>query len=207
MIVSTADRGLADGAVADDQFALAAAEREQRVDDEHAGLHRLGDQIAVDDRRRRRSIGSCPLRRRSAPPSSGRPSGSTTGRAGRPTGMRTTRPCRAPYRPPRRLGIVKQHAADQIPFECLTKPNWPPGSGQVHRAARQVGLPHARSRRQWREHARIAQGSVQTRQCAPCLSRRAASFRYCREWLSSKSGSQAQIFDDSVEILVKAVVQ
>ena len=28
------DRGLADGAVADDQFALAAAEREQRIDDQ-----------------------------------------------------------------------------------------------------------------------------------------------------------------------------
>ena len=47
------DRGLADGAVADDQFALAAPEREQRVDDDQAGLHRLGHQIAVDDLRRR----------------------------------------------------------------------------------------------------------------------------------------------------------
>ena len=53
MIVSMRDRGLADGAIADDQFALAAAEREQRIDDEEPGLHRLGDQIAVDDRRRR----------------------------------------------------------------------------------------------------------------------------------------------------------
>ena len=41
MIVSIADRGLADGAVADDQFALAAAEGEQRVDDDQPGLHRL----------------------------------------------------------------------------------------------------------------------------------------------------------------------
>ena len=47
------DRGLADGAVADDQFALAAPEREQGVDDDQAGLHRLGHQVAVDDRRRR----------------------------------------------------------------------------------------------------------------------------------------------------------
>ena len=47
------ERGLAGGAVADDQLALAAAEGEQRVDDEQAGLHRLGHEIAVDDRRRR----------------------------------------------------------------------------------------------------------------------------------------------------------
>src|SRR5208283_1989305 len=47
------DRGLADRTVADDQFTLAAAEREQRVDDDKTGLHRLGHEIAVDDRRRR----------------------------------------------------------------------------------------------------------------------------------------------------------
>ncbi len=47
------DRGLADRAIADDEFALAAAEREQRVDDDEAGLHRLGHQIAFEDSRRR----------------------------------------------------------------------------------------------------------------------------------------------------------
>ena len=47
------ERGLADRPVADDQFALAAAEREHRIDDEHAGLHRLVDEIALDDCRRR----------------------------------------------------------------------------------------------------------------------------------------------------------
>ena len=36
------DRGLADGAVADDELALAAAEREQRIDDDETGLDRLG---------------------------------------------------------------------------------------------------------------------------------------------------------------------
>ena len=47
------DRGLADGPVADDELALAAAEREQRIDDDETGLNRLGHEIAVDDRRRR----------------------------------------------------------------------------------------------------------------------------------------------------------
>ena len=47
------DRRLAGGAVADDELALAAAEREQGVDHEHAGRHRLLDERAVDDRGRR----------------------------------------------------------------------------------------------------------------------------------------------------------
>jgi hypothetical protein len=38
--------------VADDEFALAASEREQGVDHDQAGLHRLDDQIPIDDRRR-----------------------------------------------------------------------------------------------------------------------------------------------------------
>ena len=56
------DRGLADGAVADDEFALAAAECEQRVDDDETGLNRLGHEIAVDDRRRRTLDGLQPVR-------------------------------------------------------------------------------------------------------------------------------------------------
>ena len=47
------DRGLAGRAIADDQLALAAAECEQRIDDQDAGLHRLGDRVALDDGRRR----------------------------------------------------------------------------------------------------------------------------------------------------------
>ena len=47
------NRGLADGAIADDEFALAAAEREQRIDYDEPGLDRLRHQIPVDDRRRR----------------------------------------------------------------------------------------------------------------------------------------------------------
>ena len=48
-----ADRRLAGGAVADDQLALAAPDREQGVDHQNARLHRLGDEIALDDRGRR----------------------------------------------------------------------------------------------------------------------------------------------------------
>ena len=47
------DRGLADGAVADDQLALATAERKQRVDHQDAGLHRFRHKRAVDDIGRR----------------------------------------------------------------------------------------------------------------------------------------------------------
>ena len=47
------DRGLAGAAVADDQFALAAAERDHRVDDEKPGRQRARHQCPVDDRRRR----------------------------------------------------------------------------------------------------------------------------------------------------------
>ncbi len=43
------DRGLADLAVADDQLALAAADRDHRVDRLEAGLHRLGDRLALHD--------------------------------------------------------------------------------------------------------------------------------------------------------------
>ncbi len=47
------DRGLAGAAIADHQLALPATERDHGVDDEHAGVERLGHQIPVDDRRRR----------------------------------------------------------------------------------------------------------------------------------------------------------
>src|SRR4030088_3062328 len=43
------DRGLAGLAVADDQFALAAADRDQRIDGLEAGRHRLVDRFARDD--------------------------------------------------------------------------------------------------------------------------------------------------------------
>ena len=44
-----ADRRLAGGAVADDQLALAAADRDHRVDRHDAGLHRLADRAPPDD--------------------------------------------------------------------------------------------------------------------------------------------------------------
>ena len=43
------DRGLARLAVADDQLALAAADRDHRVDRLQAGQHRLGHRLALDD--------------------------------------------------------------------------------------------------------------------------------------------------------------
>ena len=46
------DRGLAGLAVADDQLALAAADRDHRVDRLQAGLHRLLDALALDHARR-----------------------------------------------------------------------------------------------------------------------------------------------------------
>src|SRR3546814_230987 len=46
------DRGLAGLAIADDQFALATADGDERVDRLEAGLHRLMDRLARDDARR-----------------------------------------------------------------------------------------------------------------------------------------------------------
>ena len=43
------DGGLADLAVADDEFALAAADGDHRVDALHAHLHGLADGLARDD--------------------------------------------------------------------------------------------------------------------------------------------------------------
>ena len=47
------NRGFADGAVADDQFALAAPERKHSINDQQPGLYRLADEIAIDDGGRR----------------------------------------------------------------------------------------------------------------------------------------------------------
>ncbi len=44
-----ADRGFSGGSIADDQLALPASDREQCVDYENAGIHRLGHEIALDD--------------------------------------------------------------------------------------------------------------------------------------------------------------
>ena len=49
MIVSIAIVDLAGRAVADDQLALAAADRDHRVDRHDAGLHRLANALAFDD--------------------------------------------------------------------------------------------------------------------------------------------------------------
>src|ERR1700730_8843582 len=45
------DRRLADGTIADDEFALAAAEREQGIDDDETGLNWLDHEIPIDNRR------------------------------------------------------------------------------------------------------------------------------------------------------------
>ena len=94
MIASMAMRRLADRAIADDQLALAAPQREQRVDDEQPGLHRLGDQIAVEDRRRRPLDRLVRVGARSA--RCRRAAGRADRRRGRaapgPTGTRTTSP-------------------------------------------------------------------------------------------------------------------
>ncbi len=43
------DRGLAGGAVTDNEFALTPAKGEQGIDDDEAGLDGLGHEIAIDD--------------------------------------------------------------------------------------------------------------------------------------------------------------
>ena len=97
------DRGLADGPVADDELALAAAEREQRIDHHETGLHRLGHEIAVDDRRCRaldrfvRLGGNRPLAvERATQRIDDAPEQGLARRA-----RARHRPCRGPCRPPR----------------------------------------------------------------------------------------------------------
>ena len=72
------DRRLAGLAVADDQLALAAADRDHRVDRLQAGLHRLGDRLALDDAGRL-ELGRARLGRSRCRPCrrAGWPSGST----------------------------------------------------------------------------------------------------------------------------------
>ena len=121
MMQSTAMRGLADGAVADDQFALAAA-RGRTCESMHqqAGLHRLGDEIALDDGRRRPldrlvGLGRDRRRRRRA----GGPADRRCGRAGRARPARARlRRCRARCRRPRHPRcVVEQDAADRVAIE------------------------------------------------------------------------------------------
>ena len=89
------DRRLAGAAVADDQLALALADRDQRVDRADTGLQRLLDRLALDDARRGvldRAIflgrRSGPCRRPAAPsglttrPSSASPTGTDDDAAG-----------------------------------------------------------------------------------------------------------------------------
>ena len=60
------DRSLAGLAVADDQLALAAADRDQGVDRLEAGQHRLVHRLARDDARRL-DVDQAPLGRRDRP--------------------------------------------------------------------------------------------------------------------------------------------
>ena len=87
------DGGLAGLAVADDQLALAAADRDHRVDGLDAGLERLVDGLALDDARRLDSIGAVAAVSIGPLPSIGWPSGLTTRpRSASPTGTCTIRP-------------------------------------------------------------------------------------------------------------------
>src|ERR1700754_2698248 len=84
------DRRLAGLAVADDQLALAAADRDHRVDRLEAGLHRLrGPPGALNSAGRVSLVMTSPL------PSSGLPSGSTMRpRRASPTGISSSLPVR-----------------------------------------------------------------------------------------------------------------
>ena len=67
MIVSIAIGGLAGLAVADDQLALPAADRDHRVDRLDARLHRLLDRLAREDARRLHLDAAAVLASRSGP--------------------------------------------------------------------------------------------------------------------------------------------
>ncbi len=133
------DRGLAGAAVADDQFALAAAERDHRIDDQQPGR-----QAAASPAPGRRSPAPAarpaqtprqrpPRRRRAATPSA-----STT----RPSSARRPahappRQCRAPCCRRRcRVSLAEQDAADRLLAEIDGKTPHPAIEQRaVHRAA------------------------------------------------------------------------
>ena len=118
------DRGLAGSAIADDQLALAAAQCEQRIDRQDAGLDRLADQFSFDDRRcwridrvARRSFDRQTSIQRSsqwiddAPEKRGpdRRSDHLSGAAHQIAGLD-------------RLCLIEQNAADQVAVERLYEP-------------------------------------------------------------------------------------
>jgi hypothetical protein len=92
------DGGLARLAVADDQLALAAADRDHRVDGLDAGLQRLLDRRPIGDAGAIFSMGRT-LSSRPALPSTGWPSALTTRPSiASPTGTEMMRPVASPGR-------------------------------------------------------------------------------------------------------------
>ena len=170
------DGGLAGLAVADDQLALAAADRDQRVDRLDAGLHRLVHRLARNDAGRLHLDAAC-ARRRSAGPCrrSGCRARRPRGRAGRlPTGTSTMRAGAADGVALADGAVVAEdHDADIVGLEV-----------QRHAlAGRRRGTPP--SRRPSRSAGRT-RGRCRHRRRAPGRSRRRSP--RCRSWRSAASG-------------------
>jgi hypothetical protein len=121
------ERRLACGAVAENEFALPPADGEHRIDCERAGLHRLDDEVAFDDRRRR------PFDRIEAPgPDRRAPIERTAERIDDSAkqclaNRHAHHLARAGYGVSclHLCGIVEQHAANPVPVERVDDPVWP----------------------------------------------------------------------------------
>ena len=114
------DGGLAGLAVADDQLALAAADRDHRVDRLDAGLHRLVHRLAGDDAGRLDlDLAACPWLSIGPLPSIGWPSALTTRpTSASPTGTSAILPVRLTVSPSLdRLEVAEQRDADVVLFE------------------------------------------------------------------------------------------
>ena len=114
------DRGLAGLAVADDQLALAAADRHHRVDRLEAGLQRLLDRLAIDDAGRDAARSARTASSTIGPlPSIGWPSALTTRpSSSSPTGTEMMRPVRLTGVAFLDLRVLaEQHRADALFFE------------------------------------------------------------------------------------------
>ena len=207
MIAVDGDRGLAGRAVADDQFALAAAEGEHRVDDEHAGLQRLGDQIALDDAGAGRSIGSCAsaVDRRAAVERAAERIDDAPEQA-RPTGTRTTSPV------PRTASPASMPSASSSRTQPMrsrsrvsAKPNSPPAKST------QLVEPHVGKAgdEAMPSPTRLDAADPLERR-APAATARRASRRAPQPALEASSGVlcvTGQLLRDAIEIFAPAVAQ
>src|SRR5437762_94896 len=124
---------LAGLAIADDQLALPAADRDHRVDRLDAGVQRLVDPLAIHDARREPLDRGERKRRDAAFPSSGRPSASTTRpSSASPTGTEMMRDVRRTASPSLMcLDAPRRTTPTRSSSRFSARPNRPPPNSSI----------------------------------------------------------------------------